>query len=86
VLENNDGPLEPLTEFMTFVIGKARASSCYHTAIANTSLTIFIFQMQPSTEEKHTNTIDGTEVLPFDKLKVELFYPQKELKIRPTMT
>ena len=34
--------------------------------------------MQFSFEEKKTETIDGSKVLPFDILNAELFYPERE--------
>ena len=73
----NYGPLEPLTEFMTFMFGKWIVSSCYPTVVANPPLTCIFSNMLPSTEEKQTPNIDGSKVLPFDQLKAELFYPQR---------
>ena len=79
----NDGPLEPLTEFMTFMFGKSGMSSCYYTVVANPPLTYFFQHATIQfTEEKQTPTIDGSTVLPFDQLKAELFY-HKELKTKP---
>ena len=36
-----------------------------------------MFLLFISTENKQTNTTDGSRVLPFDKLKVEIFYPER---------
>ena len=40
-------------------------------------MTSLLFLLFISTENNQTNAMDGSRVLPFDKLKSEFFYPER---------
>lgn len=72
----NDGPFEPLTEYMQYMFGKCNQKRGLQidSALSNNQV-LFIY---PIAETKKTDNIDGSKTLPFDRLKAELFYPERE--------
>lgn len=72
----NDGPFEPLTEYMKYMFGKCNQKRGLQidSALSNNQV-LFIY---PIAETKKTDNIDGSKTLPFDRLKAELFYPERE--------
>ena len=69
----NDEPLEPLTEYMTHMFGEYYAWQFLLSILHSNE--IFISTLIQ--EERTGESLDGSQVIPLDILKAELFYPKR---------